>query len=275
MQIFLSFILGIVTVLSGYGFYTNTTPREVVEGLGSMMSGSLDLNSTFVNFTKLVPNASFVDSSGTMEARATTTIYTVPVGKKLMVYAVGILNKESLTTTIKVYKESGGVYDFIGGSLNISSLGRTTTLFGNSGFVLNEGENLAVVSSTSSINYFGMVGALIPSTSTYKTIATSSITTSTTTLYTVPVGKTAYIVPTNSAISYISISNNTGVNVNYTTYVGTSATTTTLRSINVLANTGTSQGVHVDRILSSGESIYVASGSDLPGQYAWVTLYEY
>lgn len=40
MNIFLSFIVGIVTVLSGYGFYTDTTPREMVDALGSTMTGS-------------------------------------------------------------------------------------------------------------------------------------------------------------------------------------------------------------------------------------------
>lgn len=40
MNIFLSFIVGIVTVLSGYGFYTDTTPREMFDNLGSTMTGS-------------------------------------------------------------------------------------------------------------------------------------------------------------------------------------------------------------------------------------------
>lgn len=299
MQIFLSFILGIVTVLSGYGFYTDTTPKEMVEGLGSMMSGSVVRSFTpsgalptagdvlvaqsdgtyspqniFTTWTPPFENPEMKSIDGSIVAGSTTVIYTTPLDKKAVFHTVTVLNTGTTTSRTYMYVE-GSTNTRIVNGVNAAAVGAVSNItFGTPGHILEPGERVSIFSSTTANYYAGLME--IPSTSKFKTIATTTFASSTSNLlYTVPIGKTAIVVGTNSSLSYVAVLNATEATRVVSLYVGNEASSTTMRLAPSNQSSILTNNYLIEKTLTEGESIYIGTNSATAGQAAWVTVYEY
>lgn len=183
-----------ITAAGTVGIGTTTPNSNVALAVSGGCDGCTDIVlSQGINLLK----AKYVMASTSgLVANTMTDLYTAPTGRKAIVLEGRDINATASPMTESNYLKSGGNYYKLQATSTINSL-----RMGNDGFpgiVLDPGESISIVGDTAGMTQFFSIiefdaGTLLSS---KKAFAPNAVF-STTTLYTVPTGKTAQITGTN------------------------------------------------------------------------------
>lgn len=217
-------------------------------------------------------------------------IYTVPTGRRGLVYGmVGATIDPTGTTNYAPYLKTSGGTRF---QLTATSSVGVVTPSNESvvGFILEAGESLSLLFATStqsSIQAWVTIQEFSNYSGAFTKYVTNPAVNSTTTLYTVPINKSAKILP--RTISDAQSSNNNAFLIMnsdataklsswYVTPPNTVASTSNAVRKNVLASPGAQTGIIFQQTLTSGYSIQMSHGSAAAtgaGEILWVNINEY
>lgn len=224
----------------------------------------------------------YVPIVGANLATGDTDLYTVPAGRKALVERFARTYNPSVgnITTYRELKVSGTYY-------RLESNATLTTLTGGtpnfqSDIVLNAGESLSVnAATTSGLNFRGGAWEFDASDTRLATSRILALVSGDNTLYTVPAGKTAWVIfaSTTGNNGQVVVSNATGGSLNYYINVvpsgGSAGSTNQLYPATAIADQTILQFVGPS-MLAAGDFISVnSSGPDAGShQIAWVTYYQ-
>lgn len=207
----------------------------------------------------------------------TTDFYTVPTGKKAMMFSYTINNTSGSSTTVYMAAKISSTYyrvDPTGLTVTNTSYG---TRYNTVGFVFSAGESIALVSTQStsirSTVFYCEFDATVPI---FSAIKYSSWTNGDNTLYTNSSynGLMCPSFTSNLSIQVINISNSSGASVTYTTYnVPTSGSTSTLYKVDTTTvASGSSSNTGGILHVANGSSIIVNSTSSTDTQVYYITF---
>ena len=161
-------------------------------------------------FTSKLSGLAFKPFAGNSAASGTVDWYTCPVGKRAAVIQITACSPAG-STTVTPQLKSGGVYYNLNTAYTVSAIG---TVAGGIQqlIILEAGESISTVQSTTGINVWGSVLEFDSITS-FKTVKLLSLSAGANILYTCPAGKTATFCFSN--LSPVIASNGTSTGITY------------------------------------------------------------
>lgn len=226
-----------------------------------------------------LPNARFVSAFASTVGTGDVDLYTVPSGKRVLVLALNAISTTGSTGNATPIVKIGGSYYQLGQSVSItgSALG---TVFPNI-YVAEAGEIIAVNTTTTGFNIwiraieFDNTGPLFSPKLTSLSVGDN-------TLYTVPSGKSVFVIPLN----YVAVNNplcyiwnNSGGDRTYNTFAvpngDVSALGNKTRNNRVVsAGTFDSIGVTIAPVLNSGDFFVINTDASTATQFVFTTVFE-
>lgn len=209
-------------------------------------------------------------------------LYTVPVGKKLLVFSnYRIYNQGIGTLTTYPEIKSGGNYYRINNNISVLVNGTSLQQPNSSPIILNAGESWALnVATNNGLN--GFFSAIqFDASNLLSSSKILALVNGNNTIYTVPVGKTAMILDgSTNLLNYngsTQVINTSGGAISYTYYIvpnGGSPDATNQATNAISISNNVNQGNNISSSLNAGDSVVVNSPSAAAGQWAYVTYFE-
>lgn len=231
-------------------------------------------------------NASFPAIRGYALALGNVDLYTVPAGKRLLVISGGGMNPTTTPANIVWYFEvkiSGTYYRLMTSITTVATGGGgTNTSSGSIDYILEAGEVLAVNSSALGMNLSASV-VLFDATSPMRSVKLIAPASGDNLLYTVPAGKTAWLLGTNGAIWGASalniIADTTAPGIVNVCNVASGGSAACSASTNAIANTTAVASAKTALItgavtMSSTDFLLLNVATGNAAQMAWINVLE-
>lgn len=273
---------------SGLGYWvpaSNIVSQKNVVMLGSDNNGQL-IPQTNLFFNGLpLTGVTFTSIQGYNLATGTTLLYTSPPGKRTLLGQSGGWNPSAGTITWGLEVTSGSFTQFIT-TAAVSVSTHTATAATATSIILEPGEQLSVVTATTAGLNITVAATVFDATSPLKTIKLLGLAAGDNTLYTVPTGKTAYVLPAqvmplaSAASVFNTVFDKTDTAI-WCAVVAGGLTTCAANSANEIVSSG-SQTITVRAAtgvpsvtLSSGGFIVVNAATGGTGELAWINVLEF
>lgn len=211
----------------------------------------------------------------------TTDLYTVPTGKQALFGAMRMFNPTIGGITAQVQVKIGGLYFRIASATITVNASQDNGFGSTSGYLLNAGESLAVVTGALGLNAFPRIWEF-DATANLKCPRLNALINGNNTLYTCPVGKTAIVLAVSILQNQLPVQspiyvNDTGggpltVFWHQVPSGGTADTTNRITTSASVANGAVSAGVA--SVLTAGMSLVINSNSGNAGQSAYALIAE-
>ena len=228
--------------------------------------------------------AKFIDNFQSALAATTTDLYTVPSGKRAIIYpnygANGSATPVSITSQAKI--KSGGNYYAISASTSTSMSG--LVLNPSAPIILEAGESASVTISGGTALNFGYPILEFDNTISVKTAKALSVISGNTTLYTCPANTKAFILDQNcgvgtaTGLGQLYYSNNSGSAVtrrwNIVNSGGSVSPSSAASASTSIPNTNIDIAGTCSIGLNAGDFISFTSGSATATQMIWVNIME-
>lgn len=306
--------------------YSSTAAHWVFNNIGGNLFIATSSPSTFATSTNADPNTGFIEfpsnggcigctdihlpngidlrngkyvlaTSSAFTAWTTQDIYTAPTGRRAIITGYNVFNANGTAPNFRFFVKLGGSYYFFTSTTTPSSLANAGA---SQGFILDPGESVSVWSDTTSSKTPAWVSLIeFDSTVPLKSVRATNPSTATSTLYTVPTGVTALVLPINPLLQQgaanstpsVNATNNNGAASSLSLFIvknGQSAldTVNKVASENAITQNAVTQntlfanGASVGGLpLNSGDSIQywlkssISTGS--AGGLLWVNVFEH
>jgi hypothetical protein len=212
---------------------------------------------------------------------AVNDVYTAPAGKRAFIYNLRVFNSGGSLSRATTFFKSGGNYYQVAA---IQSFNATTGGYLLSyPLILEPGESIAVQANNTGLNVWGDI-IQYDSTTGPKMVSVLALANGNNTIYTVPAGKTAMILPVNGSYNQqilpnIRIFNSSGGTRTYTMYFvpsGGSPGSTNQCTIAKTAATSNylSLSSGFSSTLAAGDFVVINTDSGTASQYAFLLVQE-
>ena len=260
----------VVLTPADLGITATTTELNYVDGVTSPIQTQLD---SVMVINERLTSQTFPNAIAGNIASGNVDLYTCPAGKRAIVNQVTLTNTTGVTVTSYMQMKVSGTYYRLATN-SVISTGTDVSLQSFS-LVLEAGESLAINTNNAGLNVFPQIIEFDNTVKT-KTVKILSVTSGDNTIYTVPSGKTAFLLtaaPFRNGVGTIYYANTSGTTATFTFNIasGTSSSSSNrIRSSSTGAATVGSYSTGV--MIPTGYSVLV--NTNQTGGHAWVSVIE-